>query len=86
MAKSRALEGPSPEAMVSRANLRRNGPRFGLLREASKRSGGVSGVFFLEEREGDGVGGFLGLAGCVRDGDSEGLGVRYETWRWREWD
>lgn len=61
-AKSRALAGPSPEAMVSRASLSRNGPRSGLSREASERTGlgGVSGVFFLEEREGDGEGGFLG--------------------------
>lgn len=60
--------GPSPEAMVSRASLRRNGPRSGLSREASGLVG-VSGVFFLaEERvEGDGDGGFFGR------GDGEGV-------------
>lgn len=54
--------GPSPEAMVSRASLRRNGPRSGLSREASDRAGlvGVSGVFFLDREEGEGDGGFLG--------------------------
>lgn len=46
---------------MSRATLRRNGPRSGLSREASERRElvvGVSGVFFLE-REGEGEGGFL---------------------------
>lgn len=66
MAKSRALAGPSPEAMVSRASLRRNGPRSGLSREASER-GGVSGVAFFLEREGEGEGAFLG------SGDGDGL-------------
>lgn len=61
IAKSRALAGPSPDAIVSRASLRRNGPRSGLSREASDKAGlgGVSGVFFLE-REGEGEGGFFG--------------------------
>lgn len=47
---------------MSRATLRRNGPRSGLSREASERRElvvGVSGVFFLEREEGEGEGGFL---------------------------
>lgn len=46
---------------MSRASLRRNGPRSGLSSEASDRAGfgGVSGVFFFD-RDGDGEGGFFG--------------------------
>lgn len=48
---------------MSRAILRRNGPRSGLSSEVSERTGfvgvGVSGFFFLD-RDGDGEGGFLG--------------------------
>ena len=47
---------------MSRATLRRNGPRSGLSSEASERRElvvGVSGVFFLEREEGEGEGGFL---------------------------
>lgn len=60
---------------MSRATLRRNGPRSGLSREASERSVllaavvGVSGVIFLglEREEGEGEGGFLG------SGDGDGV-------------
>lgn len=50
---------------MSRASLRRKGPRSGLSSEASERRRvlelvGVSGVFFLEREEGEGEGGFLG--------------------------
>lgn len=56
---------------MSRATLRRNGPRSGLSREASERRElvvGVSGVFFLEREEGEGEGGFL-----LRRGDWVGV-------------
>lgn len=51
---------------MSRASLRRKGPRSGLSREASERAGlGESGSFFLRSgeglaREGEGDGGFFG--------------------------
>lgn len=64
---------------MSRATLRRNGPRSGLSSEASERRVlllvGVSGVFFLEREDGEGEGGFLG------SGDGEG-GVLAESDLW----
>uniref|UniRef100_A0A2P2P8T7 Kinesin light chain n=1 Tax=Rhizophora mucronata TaxID=61149 RepID=A0A2P2P8T7_RHIMU len=71
--------------MVSRASLRRNGPRSGLSREVSERSWGFgeSGGGFLAERVGDGL---------DREGEGDGsflLGVlgtagsgRLLDWTW----
>ena len=63
--------GPSPDAIVSRASFKRNGPRSGLSNEGSERREfgfGESGGGFLVERagegldwEGEGDGGFLGV-------------------------
>lgn len=54
---------------MSRATLRRNGPRSGLSSEDSERKVlvGVSGVFFLEREDGEGEGGFFG------SGDGDGV-------------
>lgn len=78
--------GPSPEAIVSLANLRRNGPRSGLSSEASDKIGfGLSGWGFLERRSGDGLdregegeGGFLGSG----DGVLEIPGSDLWDWVW----
>jgi hypothetical protein len=71
--------GPSPDAMVSRASFKRNGPRSGLSKEGSERRVfelGESGGGFLAERAGEGLdrdgegdGGFLGVGvlGCCSD-------------------
>ena len=63
---------------MSRATLRRNGPRSGLSSEASESKVllfGVSGVFFLEREEGEGEGGFLGSGDGVLDGSDHWVGV-----------
>lgn len=67
---SRAFPGPSPpDAMVSRASFKRNGPRSGLSSEdSSRRRGDFSGDFFLPElRSGEGL---------AREVDGEGEGGR----------
>lgn len=67
---------------MSRASLRRKGPRSGLSREASERAGlGESGSFFLRSgeglaREGEGDGGFFGRGeGVLRLAESDLCGV-----------
>lgn len=67
---------------MSRASLRRKGPRSGLSREASERAGlGESRSFFLRSgeglaREAEGDGGFLGRGeGVLRLAESDLCGV-----------
>lgn len=69
---------------MSRASLRRNGPRSGLSSEASARIGsGEAGWAFLDrvgeglDREGDGDGGFLGWGEGVLE-----IGVGSDLWGW----